>query len=466
MEAHSPGRRWRPLRICGALGAAALVALSACSSKHQVTSSTAASGDYPRLDGVTLNVFVSSDSFAKALKPFAEEFQSKTGATVNYQAGTTDQAFFAKLTLDLRSGRGPDLFLAPLPLRGQYVSLGAQPIDSYINKAPASWDYHGIPSGIRQGCMQDGKTYCIPVEADMVGLYYNKKHFADAGLTQPPQSMAELQQYAQKLTTNGHSGFCTRGSIAQGTVFNGQAMLAYFMKFDPGNKATWLDPQWKPQLNTPDAYAFGNWWKTVMRNYAPKGVGNYGSNECIRDFNQGKTSMVWDTSAFSAELLDPKANPDPKNVGFAAVPCPDNTKAPDGSLHCGFNSPWGFYIPKSARNASAAFELERFLSSPEEQAKYPTTGESALLIRPSLFKKAFDGSNPLLPADLGKGISYGLSNLQAGDNALPQIPTLLEFLQPLAVAQSKILSGSDVQSAMNEAQDADVQILKRAGKLN
>ncbi len=63
------------------------------------------------------------------------------------------------------------------------------------------------------------KAYGIPFRSNTTALWYNKRLFAEAGLTKPPATWDELRVYAKKLTSPTHAGFCFTGApTEEGTV--------------------------------------------------------------------------------------------------------------------------------------------------------------------------------------------------------------------------------------------------------
>ena len=80
---------------------------------------------------------------------------------------------------------------------------------------PAEWDFSDIAPAVESACQQGGVTYCIASHTGGGLLYYNTRMFEEAGLTAPPGPPAELLEYAQKLTTDEHAGFCVRADITQ-----------------------------------------------------------------------------------------------------------------------------------------------------------------------------------------------------------------------------------------------------------
>jgi len=53
------------------------------------------------------------------------------------------------------------------------------------------------------GWQMDGKTYALPFSVGVVGFWYNKDLFAQAGITTPPATMAELDDAVAKLKAAG-----------------------------------------------------------------------------------------------------------------------------------------------------------------------------------------------------------------------------------------------------------------------
>jgi multiple sugar transport system substrate-binding protein len=448
-------------RVClAAMALVVAVTAAACGSGSEPNSG-GASGGSGSLAGKKITVWAAQEPFLSPLVPLLKDFEKQTGATVEFQELANETSYYNKLQLALASHSGPDLFFAPTPLIGQYKSLGAEPIDSLLQdagKTPASWNYKDFPAGLQAQCNLDQQTYCVPVNADTTMLYYNKAHFAAAGISAPPQTMDELVTDAAKLTTPDHAGFCMRGQVDQSNYFTGQMMLLYYLRYSDDNKGVFLDPNWNPQLSSPEAKAMGNTFKTLMTQSGPKGVAGYGFQECERDLNQGKVSMFWETSAFSSDVLDPAKSTQASKIGFHVIPCP-----PSSQDHCTMGSPWGIYMNKNTKDKDAAWQVMQFLTSAAAQSKVVAAGQSGAATRASVAKTAF-GSNPLLPKELGDALAYGFAHLHA--HPFPPLPNLLELLTPFGQALSSIVAGqSSVDSALNDANDKATQVLKRAGKL-
>lgn len=467
----SQGRRAKIAPVAVALIVLAVAGCSGSSSPTSAAPATATpvvpssgtTGGSGSLAGQTVTVWAAQDPFLTPLAPLVKAFEAKTGATVNFQILGNETAYYNKLQLTLAAHAGPDLWFAPTPLIGQYQQLGAGTLDSLLansSKTPASWNYSDFPAGVRDQCNLNGATYCIPVVADTTMLYYNKAQFATAGISGPPQSIDELLADAAKLTTPQHAGFCMRAATDQSNYFTGQMMLLYFLPYNKANQGVFLDPNWKPQLATPQAIAMGNAFDTLETKDGPKGIAGYGYQECERDLNQGTVSMFWETSVFSADVLDPTKSSQASNIGVTVIPCP-----PSANGHCTMGSPWGIYMNSNTKVRDAAWQVMQYLTSEAVQGQVVATGQAGAAVRASVAASAFGGSNPLLPKDLGTALGYGFAHLDS--HPFPPLPNLLELLTPFGQALSSVVSGqASVPNAFNAANTQVTQVLIRAGKLH
>ena len=96
------------------------------------------------------------------------------------------------------SGNAPDIVAISYPMLSKLVFSGLiSPIDDYWNK----WEEASqFSEQIVENCKINGKLYGIPGDAYLMGMAYNKKLFADAGVAKAPETWDELLETAKKLT--------------------------------------------------------------------------------------------------------------------------------------------------------------------------------------------------------------------------------------------------------------------------
>ena len=94
-----------------------------------------------------------------------------------------------------------------------------EPLDNYITP---EFDITDFEPSLLKAFQQDGKTYGLPKDLSTLALFYNKKAFQAAGLSQSPKTWSELREYSQKLTIdkNGDGkieqyGFCVVPELAR-----------------------------------------------------------------------------------------------------------------------------------------------------------------------------------------------------------------------------------------------------------
>lgn len=72
-----------------------------------------------------------------------------------------------------------------------------EPLDNYITD---EFDLADFNPTFLQAFQQNSKIYGLPKDFSTLALFYNKKAFQAAGISQPPKTWEELREYSKKLT--------------------------------------------------------------------------------------------------------------------------------------------------------------------------------------------------------------------------------------------------------------------------
>jgi multiple sugar transport system substrate-binding protein len=136
--------------------------------------------------------------------------------------------------------------------------------------------YAGPKSAVSDG----QKVYGVPIGSNSLAIFYNKKMFADAGITNPPATWAELTEYAAKLTKPP----------------------VYGLDFSAVNteEATW---QWEPFLWTnggklldltaePAKAALQFWADFVQKGSVSRDAVNWNQGDVANQFISGRAAMM------------------------------------------------------------------------------------------------------------------------------------------------------------------------------
>lgn len=150
--------------------------------------------------GTTITLMASQDWIEDAEQELGAKFEEETGIHVDYQILPADQ-YQDVLMTRLNTGEGPDIFMTQsgfaiettYQVQENAVDLSGEPwMDSYSVFAAEQTSVDGVNYGM---------TY-FDTTTDYY-MVYNKKLFADAGITSVPTTFSEFEAACQALLDNG-----------------------------------------------------------------------------------------------------------------------------------------------------------------------------------------------------------------------------------------------------------------------
>lgn len=437
------------------VAAAALLA-AACSSGGG--SGTSSSSKPYAGQTVTIEAYANVPEF-DFYKTQMGKFTDQTGIHVNfvqYPVDTMDQ----KIPLQLKAkDTGLDVFFTGSEKITDFVgSGGVEPLDSYLNDAkqtPASYNFQDIAPGIESACQQGGTTYCIATHTGGALLYYNTQMFAAAGISGPPQTPDELLADAKKLNTSDHAGFCVRADKSQ-TLYDAFQLWNWFVPWNNQVTGTYFDKNWNFLIGSePQASAFGNFYRTLLTNYAPKGIATYLVTNCLQDFQQGRVAMWQDDSGTIPSVLDPNQSKVANSTSFWAMPCP--AANPN---HCELVQPFGIWMNKASNHKGAAWQLMQYITSPQMQI---AAAKAKALLTPSRNTVL---TNPEVVAAMPKTFPQALTYILAHADVtlLPFIPEGVAIIPPISTGLSDLITtNTPVPQVMSTMKGGVDTIMKQAG---
>jgi multiple sugar transport system substrate-binding protein len=356
--------RMRPRRtaaLAPLLAAAALLAAacggsgsssSSSSSGAAPATSAAASGSAAEkpLAPATVTLWVGfTQRELKIIKGVVARFeQANPGVKVKTVGGISDD----KIVAAIRGGNAPDIAQSfSTDNTGSFCASGAwTDLGPRMKADGLSADQ--FPPAVRSYIGFDGKQCAMPMLADVYGLYYNKKLFAKAGITQPPRTLSELTADAKKLTQRS----------ADGTI--------KVAGFDPtwGHYAPLVGAKWTKPDGSSNLAGDPNWVKLLQ--WQKDLVDWYGYDKLVRfnagagdefsasnAFETGKVAMTMDGEFRTAFLAD--EHPELK-YGTAPMPVDDANPSLYGAGYVTGNIAG---IPKGAKHPEQAWALLKYLAT-------------------------------------------------------------------------------------------------------
>lgn len=354
-------------RFVALLGTAVLV-VSACGAG--ATSSPASSGTVPSAapgesaaptnSAVTGEVTVWSWRIedTAAYKEMFDAFTAKNpGITVKFET-TVDTEYETKLTTALRAGKGPDIAqlkaygeLQPLTDAGYLVALDDK-IAGLKDFFPAALD------GARS--ITDQKMYGVPYSMPDMGVFYNKKIFADNGINLP-QTYDEFVAACQKLKAAGITPIAAGG--ASGTAWALEIMGGVVGPNIYGADAFWNDMMSGKANFTDPRYIAVLKRLQDLYPYLSSGFEGVDYTAATQEFINEKAAMFmggsWENGSFKSQ------NP---NLSFDIFAFPPD-KAGDPAYTSSF-ADGSYGLVAASKNQDAATMVLEFMASAEWAQMY------------------------------------------------------------------------------------------------
>jgi multiple sugar transport system substrate-binding protein len=297
-----------------------------------------------------------TDREAKAIDTVIADFKAKyPKVSVVVKSGQDD----TKMLQAIGAGKGPDVGLSySTDAAGQLCNSGAWvDLKQYVDRDKV--DINMFPETVRSYTEFEGKRCAMPFLADTYGLYYNKKLFTEAGLSDPPKTLSELADMAKKLTkrkadgTIERAGFLPLSSFYEHSASHMYPMVGAKWLNDDGTSAVGSDPAWKELLT---------WQKGLVDWYGYDKLEKFRASlgdEWSADnaFHKGQVAMMLDGEYRIAFLRDQA-----KDVQFGTAAMPVSDAQPD-RYGAGYVTGNIMGVSKNAKNPEAAWALIRYLST-------------------------------------------------------------------------------------------------------
>lgn len=339
---------------------ALIFALAACGGGGDSTSTSTSqsTGGGASIKPVTITLWngFSSRELGVIKQAVADFHSSHPNITVKVVGGVNDD----KIIAAIRGGNAPDVAQSfTADNTGAFCNSGGWiDLKPYMDKDKISVDM--FPKVVQTYTQYQDKRCALPMLADTHGLYYNKKLFAKAGLTEPPKTMSQLTEYAKKLTERDGDKFKVVGyDPAQGFYENAPA------HYGPLFGAKWVSDDNKSILSQQPGWTdFMKWQKDLIDFYGFDALKRWqaGAGEefsASNAFERGKLAMAIDGEYRTAFI---KAEHPDLDYGTAPMPVADSHPELYGA---GFVTGNIVGIPRNAKNKDAAWELVKYLTTDE-----------------------------------------------------------------------------------------------------
>ncbi|HOT91155.1 MAG TPA: extracellular solute-binding protein [Anaerolineae bacterium] len=195
----------------------------------------------------------------------------------------------------------------------------AADITAYVENTPYRAAYHPALLTLAQDAY--GNIYGLPHAANGLGLMYNRRLFAEAGLDpdKPPQTWDEVRAYAQHIHANleGVDGFNIRNEGALG----GWMSVAMMMSFG-GDVVQQVEGRWIAVYNNPAMVAAMQFMHDLrwQDGATTSDITSWGNYALVLDFVGGKTAMTIASADTLGWMIRNLKDLNIEDVGFGRMP--------------------------------------------------------------------------------------------------------------------------------------------------
>ncbi|GGX01313.1 ABC transporter substrate-binding protein [Streptomyces chartreusis] len=293
----------------------------------------------------------------KVLQPELDKFEKETGIEVKLEVVPWSDLLNRILTATT-SGQGPDVLNIGNTWSASLQATGALLPWNAENFGKIGGKDRFVDSALGSTGAEGKDPAAVPLYSMSYALYYNKKLFADAGISKPPATWEELVADGKKLSKGGKWGLGVEGS-------NPSENIHHAVVFAKQHGADFFTADGKPDFTSDKAVEGVKQFVDLMAKDKIIAPGNaeYAQNQSVSDFAKGKTAMLLWQSA-SANLKSQGMSEDA--YGIAPVPVQSGTPGSGTSVNSmvmGIN----LAVFKNTDNLDGATKFVKFMTSDDEQ---------------------------------------------------------------------------------------------------
>ncbi len=262
-----------------------------------------------------------------------------------------------KLSAAVPTGTGPDIYDIGTNISVNFIESGL------IDANPADVDAY-LKSGAWNKFVVDfftlnGKTYGLPLmEGSKASMFYNKTMFKEAGIANPPTTMAECVEAAKKLVKFDSSGKMIRSGISLRLSGQGSGITEKFRYLLEGAGASVIiktaSGKYHNNFDNDAGRGALQWVVDAVQKWK---IDDPKVQHDAAAFAAGTTAMLWREAWVIGEIHD-KA----PGLDYGVVPIPKWTAS---SPYRMLLQPWGVYVNGKSANKTAAWDFVKFLTNPE-----------------------------------------------------------------------------------------------------
>ncbi|MDV9176416.1 sugar ABC transporter substrate-binding protein [Streptomyces sp. W16] len=365
------------------------------------------------------------------LQPELDKFKKQTGITVKLEVVPWSDLLNRILTATT-SGQGPDVLNIGNTWSASLQATGAFLPWSTANFAKIGGKDRFVDSALGSTGAVGKDPAAVPLYSMAYALYYNKQIFADAGISQPPATWAELVADGKKIEAKGKQALGAEGA-------NVSENIHHTFVFAKQHGADFFTADGKADFTNDGVVTAVKQYVDLMAKdkVIPVGNAEYAQNQSVSDFAKGKTAMLMWQSA-SANLKSQGMSD--SAYGIAPIPVQSGTPgtgAQTNSMVAGIN----LAVFKNTDNLDGSTKFVKFMTSDAEQKILNTAYSSIPPVKAAQEDTAFNTpANAVLKNTLATSAA-----------ALPQVADESQFETAVGTAVKNLFADAAAGRAVTTA---------------
>jgi multiple sugar transport system substrate-binding protein len=219
--------------------------------------------------------------------------------------------YYPKILTAVRAGNAPDValieyqYIPTMAANQALVDISKYGADSVANQFdPAAWALAG----------ENGAQYGYPQDTGPMALFYNKKIFAQAGITTPPATWADFAADAVKIHALGPKYYITSFPPQSTGWYQGLTWQsgAQWFSIDTAKNA------WKVSINSAASKQVADFWQNLLSQNLVSTVADFG-NDWAAGLNNG-TIAAWPSAVWGQGVIPGDAKDQTNNWAVAKMP--------------------------------------------------------------------------------------------------------------------------------------------------
>ncbi|MGG5359045.1 MULTISPECIES: ABC transporter substrate-binding protein [unclassified Enterococcus] len=335
----------------------ALIGLSACGANNDGNDSAAAASNGKTT--IDFWSFWGSGARKDVIEEIIDDFNaSQDDVQVNYKFQPWGDIWTKSLSA-ITAGNPPDVIVQDINSVAQRAEANqATNLSEFVKDDTSKEFYPQLWDTVNY----KGDPYAIPFNTDTQVIFYNKKMFEEAGISEDnlPSTWDELEEAAHKLDVKENGDFSRIGFYP---LWN---MGADVWALNADNGESWFNKDEEVKIDTPNKVSAIEWIQKWQEHYGRDTI-----NRLEADFGSGVSDpFISGLVAMRAQNINYYSNlmenaPDDFEFGVMQLP-----EKEEGSGHWSWGGGFVLEVPRGAKNPEASYKFINYLTSAEVQEKF------------------------------------------------------------------------------------------------